>query len=188
MIRFIARWWPVIVALLVTAGVSYATLPKASWASGDVLRASDLTADMQHLEAGLKGGSHTAIVNADISASAAILNSKLKVANPKAILYVSSCVGTPCTITMQSPASFYSSVTRASPGSYLATFTTPRTNATYFAVAVSNSTGANAPYHCYAHSPGVNDISIACFRKDGTTADDPNVGLVLYDDNNVSGE
>lgn len=69
---------------------AYASLPK-TWGA-EVLRYSDLNANFAHVEAALRGGTHTAIVNADISASAAIAHTKLASPHglPKAFALVST--------------------------------------------------------------------------------------------------
>lgn len=102
-----------------------------TWGSGEVLTSSDLNATFAHIHNTMVGGHGARMVDADVSASAAITHSKMATPAllPKAWAMVgSACVATPCTILAGSG---ISGITRSSAGSYVITWSVARADANY---------------------------------------------------------
>jgi hypothetical protein len=120
----------ILVALVVT-GIANAGAIK-TWTT-ETLRYSDLNTTFQHIHDNLRGGTHTLIVNADLSASAAVAHSKLATPAllPKAFGTVApDCSASPCTLTINSG---FTSITRTGAGEYTGTLSSARANTTYTA-------------------------------------------------------
>jgi hypothetical protein len=135
-------------------------------------------------------GSHGArLVNADISASAAIASSKLAAGGlfPKAFggIY-GPCDGGTCGWNVNS--GFASTFTRSSAGQYTLTFAAARPNANYVSIVGDIGTGATPPYErkCSAGSSTTTTLGINC----GTTAitggsyQDWPFSVVVFDNDN----
>lgn len=182
---FLRKYWPVLLACLVVCLPALATLPKASWATGEILRSADLTADMAHLEAGLRGGTHTLIVNADVSAAAAIQNTKLKAPTPKGMVYASATcnVNGACALAYQQPTGFFTSVVRTAQGFYTITLAVPRPNSVWHATAGPNSSG-----NCIVEAPlSTTQAAMDCVDFAGA-AKDQGFTIVVWDNDANSGE
>lgn len=180
------HWKKMLLGLAVLVPLTaWATLPKASWSAGDRLRAADLTADMQHLEAALRGGTHTAIVNADISAGALIDHSKLSVPALIPKLWTSVYSATPCdgatsaTCTMIAGSGVASVVGDGGDGRYVVTFTAARPNVAYGALVTANAVNV----FCYVDNLTTTTVGVFC-RNAGDTFTDTNFTVMLMDNDN----
>lgn len=171
--------WIVISAL--TASLIAGASAIKVW-SAEVLYFVDLNTNFAHLHDNMVGGHGARLVNADVSASAAIAVSKLAV-NPlsaKAFVLVEvECTASPCTIQMQSPASFISGITRAAAGTYTATFTSTRANNDY----VVHANSATASTVCQTNTYTTTTFNIYCQSFAGPgTIDDASFSIVVFDD------
>lgn len=163
-----------------------------TWGSGETLTASDLNATFSHIHNTMVGGHGARLVNADVSASAAISMSKLATPEllPKAWAYVASdCTVTPCTIAQ---ATGVSAITRLATGVYTVTWSTPRSDAIYsvFITAVHATSGEATS--CFAYSLSTTNTSFKCYlltdadEQDGTevigvTGLDVGFNIMLWD-------
>ena len=150
-----------LIAVFCVAGVTFASSIK-SWSAGEIISSSDLNRNFTHLHATMVGGHGARLVNADVSATAAIAHTKLATPAllPQAWLVLgSTCVATPCTGFTDVG---FATVTRASAGVYSATLDVARTDVTYAVFATGSATdcvgGANTTtvinVNCYAHAGG----------------------------------
>lgn len=166
----------VLLALCI-AGVVNAGAIK-TW-TNEVLLYSDLNSTFAHIHNALRGGSHTLIVNADISSSAAIAHSKL--ATPALVpkiwaAVLSDCTASPCTIGTDIGVS---TITRSAVGEYVVNFDLTRTNNVYgVTVTPFDSSGIRM---CRLTSTTTATANISCF--DAAAAVDTGFTFVLYDDN-----
>lgn len=107
------------------------------WSSGEIIQATDLNAALLHIHSLMVGGHGPRLVNADVSASAAIATSKLAdgASIPKAFAVVTggSSIGTTCTsgtCTLWNSHNV-TSVTHVSTGVYQVVLAYTATDATY---------------------------------------------------------
>lgn len=124
----------VLLTLMVVAAGSALASSIKSWSGGDVLTSADLNANFSHIHNTMVGGHGARLVNADVSASAAIAHSKLATPAlvPKAFAYVTNGSDAACTTgtcTLES-SSGVTSVVWNSTGVYTATIPA-RTDANY---------------------------------------------------------
>jgi hypothetical protein len=139
-----------VAAILGVALVAFAG-PIKTWSAGEVITASDLNANFQHIHNLMVGGHGARLVNSDVSASAAISHSKLATPAllPKAMggIYV-PCDGGTCTWNVTS--GFTPTFTRSSIGQFTLTFSSTRANANYVPVVTPVGDAANSPskMHC----------------------------------------
>lgn len=174
-----------VVAALAVPWVAFATLPKPSWSNGETVRAVDLNANFQHLEAAAKGGSHTAIVNADISNSAAIAHNKLATPSlvPKLWALVgdtsASCTASPCTLTVSVGVT---SVTRSSQGDYVVTFPA-RANAVFAPMVSLVEWAAGNGVGCNTNTRTTTTFGVKC--TDAAGADQDAAFVVMLFDNDT---
>ena len=134
-----------LIALVAVAG------PIKTWSAGEVIVASDLNANFQHIHNLMVGGHGARLVNSDVSASAGIAHSKLATPAliPKAVAGTYSvCDGGTCSWNVNS--GFASTFTRGAIGQYTVTFSAARANANYVPVVTPVGEGTNSPYnmHC----------------------------------------
>lgn len=151
-----------VVIISLIAGVAFATLPH-TFSSGNTLTASKLMDDLNHLESGLRGGTHTAIVNADISGSAGIAHSKLATPTlvPKAWAYISDAIPS------IGEGSGVSAVARPGVGNYNITLSANPAN-TVFAVIVTPMTSASLMCTAHTFAVAAPHFQISC--QDDTSA------------------
>lgn len=127
--KMVAGFW---VVILVASALAYASTIKV-WSSGEALRPSDLNDNFAHIHNLMVGGHGARLVNADVSASAAIAQSKI--ANSDRFsdgwaFVAASCTSASCTIAASST-SLFSGIARSSEGIYTATFASARVDANY---------------------------------------------------------
>lgn len=178
---------PTILALLLTATMAIAGTIK-TWSSGETLRSADLNSNFSHIHTTMVGGHGARLVNADVSASAAIDHSKMATPAlfPKAWAAISSasCTSTPCTINASSGVT---SITRSATGTY-SVLIPARTNTAYGvmvqSVAPSGATATTMAV-CYVE-PIISTTTIAvdCFKNDGTGAQDTGFTILILDNDN----
>ena len=150
----------ILIALVVT-GVANAGAIK-TW-STEVLLSSDLNATFEHIHGALRGGSHTLITNADLSASAAIAHTKM--ATPgllsKGWASLSAvCAAGTCAQAEASGIAF--TITFVSDGLYNVAFAA-RTDAAYAAFA----TALTVDHYCTVHTQSTSAFRVECQLHDG---------------------
>lgn len=181
-----------VAAILLIAMVAMAG-PIKTWSSGEVITASDLNANFQHIHNLMVGGHGARLVNADVNASAAIAHSKLATPTliPKAVGgVILPCDGGTCTFAVSQ--GFASTFTRGSVGQYAVTFSVTRANTAYIPMAnvVGDAVNSYAKVHCYPNGTyDTTGFNINCIRMvtDGgseTFFDDAPFSVVVYDNNN----
>lgn len=166
-------------AILAALGIANAGAIK-TWTT-ETLRSADLNSNFQHLHENLRGGTHTLIVNADVSSSAAISHSKMATPGLMAKLFVADISGAVCaagTCTTEVAVGAVTSVTFVSTGVYQINFS-DRGNAVYGALATSNT----ASTYCRADNYTATSYRIEC-RTDANVLTNVLFTTVMWDDNN----
>lgn len=151
----------ILTGLLIGVGVAWAAGLK-TWSTNESVTASDLNGNFQYLN-NVKVGGGKLLVNADVSASAAIAHSKLATPAlvPKAWAQVGgTCSSSPCTITSSSG---ISAITRVSTGLYNVALSTTRANAAYAVIAVSED-DSGPTVACSANTPTTTSFTLSCSR------------------------
>lgn len=149
--KMVAGFW---VVILVASALAYASTIKV-WSSGEALRPSDLNDNFAHIHNLMVGGHGARLVNADVSASAAIAQSKIAgyAAFPKGWAHVAaSCTSNPCTIADQS-GSFVTSIARVGAGIYTVTLGTAPANAAF---------GVQIAPTCPTGTTGAVPVGVSC--------------------------
>lgn len=170
-------WTAVLTALIVT-GIANAGAIK-TWTT-ETLRYSDLNSNFQHIHNTMVGGHGARLLDADVSASAAIAHSKL--ATPALVPKVwasvlSDCSASPCTV---SASSGVSSITRSGTGEYDVLFSNVRANAVYGALITPfDATGLRS---CRQTSAATNGFHVSCF--DAAAAVDTGFTVMILDNDN----
>ncbi len=171
----------IVIAALTASLIAGATAIK-TWGA-EVLRYTDLNSNFAHLHDTMVGGHGARLVNADVSASAAIAHSKL--ATPALVPKVwgtvgitggagtAACGASPCTVTATSGVT---SVTRSSAGVYVVNFTA-RSNAAYGFIVSSNTTDL----HCNGDSFTTSAATIGCRTTSTNTLTDSAFTILLLD-------
>lgn len=151
------RLWLVVFALISSVAVGGAI---KTWTSGNTLTATDLNSNFQHIHNNMVGGHGARLVDADVSATAAVSHSKLAVPAlvPKAWAFVGNavCAASPCAI---ADSSGISGITRSGAGVYPATITSARTGALYGAWATSNT----AALYAVAEVTSATVVTVRCY-------------------------
>lgn len=181
------KWLQAIAFLLVLGGIAGAGAIK-TWASGEVLTASDLNTVFQHIHNTMVGGGHGArLVDADVNATAGITHSKM--ANPGLLpktwaIWKTACLigTTPC---VPSVASGVTDVVWNATGDYSVRLVSGRPNNLYFpVVSAYSATGADTVCAPYGLGTGTTfgSFGVKCYTT-GVAADAA-FGFILVDDNN----
>jgi hypothetical protein len=126
------KYLPHFLFVLLVGGVATASAIKV-WTTGETLRAADLNSNFAHIH-NTKVGDGILLVNADVSASAAISHSKLASPSlvPVAFAYVDNGVGAACAVSpCTATGTGVTSVTRVSPGLYTVTLSAARLDTRY---------------------------------------------------------
>jgi hypothetical protein len=180
-VKFLKRYGVVIVAACLVAVVSYGGSIKV-WVA-EALRYVDLNANFAHIHNTMVGGHGARLVDADVSASAAIAHSKLATPAlvPKAWVQVASCASNPCTIVVSSRVT---SVNRTGAGVYNVdlSYTPPNTA---FSVQITPQ-DATAARHCVlsdTSASSTDSVEFNCFDAAGAAADS-GFGVWVMDNDN----
>lgn len=168
-----------LVAMLLAVPVALAGGIKV-WSTNDTLTAVDLNGNFAHIHNTMVGGHGARLVNADVSAAAAISHTKL--ATPPLVpkmwgVVTATCAATPCVVTGSSG---LTSITRASTGSYAVNFPA-RTDNVYAVLITPN----NNDVHCRYGAPSTTAVGIEC-RTIGSAPAQVDTGfsvLVMDNDN-----
>lgn len=179
-----SKWWGKVLAFFAALGVTAASASAIkTWSSGEVLTASDLNAALAHLHTNLGHGHGAIVVNADISAAAAIAHPKMATPAllPKAWVYAGqagvACTVSPCTMYAQSG---FTSVTRTGAGNYLGTLSiAARPDVNFAAIATSNF----AALYCISVPASTTTINVVCYDATGV-ATDASFSLLVMDNDN----
>lgn len=172
---------PLLFVLLLVPALAIAGAIKTF--GNETLLASDLNTVLQHIHNDMRGGSHTAIVNADIDGNALIAHSKLATPAlvPKAWAQVFSatpCDGstTPtCTLVAESGIGTVTGKGTGE-GSYAVTFDTARADGFYAVNVTSQTIGL----FCFTQSHNTTGFDVYC-RDDAGAAVDSNISIVVMD-------
>lgn len=176
--KYLRNHLSLVLALTLIGGVAAAGAIKTF--TTETLTASDLNTVLQHIHNAMVGGHGARLVNADVSASAAISHSKLATPAlvPKAFAAVlAACGSSPCTVASSSGVS---AITRASAGSYTVTFTNARANANYAVLASQHTTGI---FECRVETIVAASFAVICFNSAGTATDSAFSVMVMDNDN-----
>ena len=176
-----------LVALVAVAG------PIKTWSAGEVIVASDLNANFQHIHNLMVGGHGARLVNSDVSASAGISHSKLATPAllPKAMGgVVTACTSGPCSWGFNSGHS--NTFARASAGNYTMTLSSARANATYgIQVTCGGSASSGAvPCTCSIRNSTITtttyQVDCSVVVTDGGVSQNADVAftVAVFDDNN----
>lgn len=133
--------------IAVVCGVALVALagPIKTWNAGEVVTASDINANFQHIHNLMVGGHGARLVNADVSASAGISHSKL--ATPALVPKAMGGIVTPCdggTCAWNVNSGFSSTFTRGAQGQYTVSFSSARPNANYVPIVTPIGDGINS--------------------------------------------
>ena len=157
----------------------------ATFYDGYPLRAADMNANFNHIHTTMVGGHGARLVNSDVAATAGIAHSKLATPQlvPKAWAVTAptcSLLGdggyTACPVTAGYGVT---SITHATTGEYLVTWTTPRPNVAY-GVIVSIITGTGASCTDYSHSTTF--ALLRCYTSAGALTDVYGFTVLIMDD------
>lgn len=180
---FFAALAGAVLVLLIVEGPALASSIK-SWAGGETITANDLNANFSHIHGTMVGGHGARLVNADVSASAAIAHSKLATPSlvPKAWGVVkSTCAASPCTVDAHSG---ISSVTRGGAGTYTVNLSSARANTNYGVLVSSvNPSGATGTLCIVEPIIATTNFSIDCYTHAGAANDTGLTFMVLDNDN-----
>lgn len=176
------KYLPLFAAGLFAAALAFAG-PVTTWASGDVITASAISANFTHIHATMVGGHGPRLMNSDVNASAAISHSKL--ATPALLPKVWGTINAYSDAGISVAASSgVSSATYSGAGQYTVNLSTTRSNAVY-GVVVSAQTGGSG--HCGYDSRTTSSFTVQCILVpvDGGVAalSDFPFSFVLMDDN-----
>lgn len=150
-----------------------------TFSSNEALTASKLNANFAHLEASAARNHGAVIVNADISANAAIAHSKLQVPGlmPKAWAVVNNCTTATCTVPEAS--SRISGVTRSAAGTYTVSFS-PALGDVDYAVSLTHMSGTAGRF-CSVTTYGTTSFGVLCYNVPGAALVDSGFGFVVMD-------
>lgn len=163
----------------VAAGLALSS-PIHTWTAGEYITQTDLNAALTHLHNSVGHGHGPILVNADVSASAAIAHSKLATPAllPKAwVTLTASCGASPC-VTVDS--SVVTSVTRTSAGVYVVNFPT-RGDTTYGALSTAYG---NLLINCGITAKAATNATVTCVTGTTGAATDGAFTFMLLDSSN----
>lgn len=145
---------------------AYATSLKV-WSQGEVVKYSDLNGNFQTVNNATLNVAQ--VVDANVSATAAIAHSKLKTPAlvPKAWAFTTGgdCASSPCTI---GASSGVTSITRTGTGVYVVTWTTTRADNLYAVLVTAQSTAGK---WCMMASGTTSAATINCYTATASAAD-----------------
>lgn len=151
-----------------------------TWSSGETLTSSDLNANFAHIHNYMVGGHGGRLVNADVSASAAIASTKIQygggIAKSHVGVYVAcGCGAAPCFCTLNNPYNV-TSVQKTATGTYRVTwnFTAAKTPN----VQVTTVTSGNI---CTTATPTTTTVDITCVDLDTPAATDSAFTFTLWE-------
>ena len=132
------------------------------------ISAADLNSNLNHIHNTMVGGHGARLVDADVSATAAVAHSKLATPAlvPKIWATVGSatCAASPCTVAASGGT--YTNVTRSAAGTYSLNFDA-RTDANFGVLVTSRTTDV----YCYAGALTTTAAPFVCVDAAGTEAD-----------------
>jgi hypothetical protein len=141
-----------------------------TWAAGDQLNSADLNANFQHIHNNMVGGHGARLVDADVSASAAIASSKLAAYRYVPVAWANMGVGacTSGTCSIDSSAGV-TSIAKTGTGVYRVTMSTTRTNVHYAPVVGS---AFEVPCSLSAHGAmTATTFDVYCYDYAGSSLD-----------------
>lgn len=168
------------VLILVTSGAI------KNWTPGENITTTDLNAALNHIHTKMVGGHGARLVDADVSAAAAISTSKLAAYRNIPVAWgitTAVCAASPCTIVSSNGVT---SITRTGVGIYVVTLSAARPNVSYNPiVAPIYHTGGVETLKICALTGGsltTTTFGVECLEAaDGTTAANGSFSFVVYD-------
>jgi hypothetical protein len=151
-----------LIALAALAG------PIKTWSAGEVIVASDLNANFQHIHNLMVGGHGGRLVNADVAANANIAVSKLAINRLTPVAWAAStgaCLqdGGSCAYLSQVGFDGGISPSGSQQGSYTLTLATARPNTSYAVIAAANTySGGTGREECKGEVISVNLVNVNC--------------------------
>jgi hypothetical protein len=149
-----------------------------TWVSGDTLTITDLNANMAHMHNSMVGGHGARLVDADVSATAAIGYTKIQ--NGRGIARAwAEVAGTPtCPTTVTISESLnVTEITCAGAGVYVVTLNYTANDNVFAVVASSGSSGV----HCAGASTSTTTATITCVDLETPAVTDTPFQFVIYD-------
>lgn len=170
------RKWGILAAVLI-AGLAAAS-PIKTWIVGEVISYTDLNANFAHIHSLMVGGHGPRLVNADVSASAAISHSKLATPAlvPKIWAQVANCTANPCTV---SATSGVTSVGWTSAGLMTVNFAA-RANANYAAIVSASAVTGRS---CVPTAQTTTTVTVTCTDLAVPGAANSGFTILIMDDN-----
>lgn len=175
------KWLPTILTITLFATLAFAGAIK-QWSSGETLTSADLNANFTHIHANMVGGHGARLVDADVSASAAISHSKMATPAliPKAWMSLeTTCGAPPCTET-KAASSGVGVVSHTAAGQYSVTWSPARSDDHYAAV-VTPLSGTAGICNLFAYSSV--SAGVYCYTANTGAATNMAFNIVLLDDN-----
>lgn len=169
------RKWGILAAVLI-GGLAVAS-PIKTWIVGEVISYTDLNANFLHIHSLMVGGHGPRLVNADVSASAAISHSKLATPAlvPKIWAQVANCTANPCTV---SATSGVTSVGWTSAGLMTVNFAA-RVNANYAAIVAASAVSNR---NCAPTAQTTTTVTVTC-QDLASAAANSGFTILIMDDN-----
>lgn len=167
---------------LLSAAIAFAGSIKV-WGTHDVLTASDLNANFQHIHNTMVGGHGARLVDADVAGNAAIQYTKVTT-NPLTPTawgrFSAACTpdGGTCALSDEEGVT---SVVRVTGFRYLVTLTNPGAGAVLVTGGTVPSASTITPAKCHGNNPASTPLSIGCdtdFDQDGVGS--PTVDFVVF--------
>jgi hypothetical protein len=167
----------VLTALIVGVGAAFGGVIK-TWSAGQILTPTDLNANFAHIHNNMVGGHGARLVDADVSATAAIATTKLAAGAliPKAwVAVTSTCSAGTCTM---ADSSGMTSCVFNSTGNYTCTLSSARPATSYMAVA-SGLSSTTAGDFCSATVLSTTTFGVICYRVGTGVTNMPFHALVM---------
>jgi hypothetical protein len=163
------KWKYAVLPALVVAAVALAG-PIKVWSSGEILSAADINANFSHIHSLMVGGHGARLVDADVSATANIVHSKLAtpVLIPKAVAATSNDCNVIGACATDYNQGFSSIAALSTTGSYRYTFATARPNTGY---GIHIGTDANTVFVlCRVTSKTTSSFEFQCATSSSSTS------------------
>lgn len=179
-----------IAAAICCVAIAAVAGPIKVWQSGEIITATDINANFQHIHNTMVGSHGARLKNSDVSTTAAISHSKLAqpALLPKAVgAQVNACTASPCTWDLAT--GFPTTYTRLSAGAYSITFSTARPNAQYGVHVTCHNEGSEMCVCTPRRSSfATTGFTVECYLEPTTGANpalgDHGITVTVYDDNN----
>lgn len=155
------RWAIAIATSLLITGAAFGSAIK-TWAFNESIKSTDLNSALSHIHGLMVGGHGARLVNADVSAGAAIAHTKLATPGlvPKAWASIANCGADPCTINSDTGVN---TVSRSGAGVYVANLDVTSGDTTFGVGVQSNTNGRVCRAAIADFANGTAAFTIRCF-------------------------